>query len=147
MNVRLISIVATVLIGVAGCGSGSGGGGGQPPPPPPPPITMAEAHQFLNQATFGATQAEADRVIAMRYEAWIIDQLQKPASLQLPHVQSIPIPEFIGQLQQDRVDIWFRNALHGCTVRDHGRVAARRSQQPAVLARELLRHACSQCIR
>ncbi|NIL95151.1 MAG: DUF1800 family protein [Woeseiaceae bacterium] len=113
MNVRLISIVATVLIGVAGCGSGSGGGGGQPPPPPPPPITMAEAHQFLNQATFGATQAEADRVIAMRYEAWIIDQLQKPASLQLPHVQSIPIPEFIGQLQQDRVDIWFRNALHG----------------------------------
>jgi uncharacterized protein (DUF1800 family) len=49
----------------------------------------------------------------MRYEVWIDDQLQKPASLQLPHVRSLPLPQFMGQLQADRVDIWFRNALHG----------------------------------
>ena len=113
MNMKLISLVASLLLTVAGCGGGSGGGGGQPPPPPPPPITTAEAFQFLNQASFGATEAEAQQVIDTRYEAWIDDQLQKPASLQLPHVQSLPLPPFIGQLQNDRVDIWFRNALHG----------------------------------
>lgn len=74
---------------------------------------MAEAFQFLNQATFGATEAGAQRVIDMRFEAWIDDQLARPASLQLPHVQSLPLPQFIGELQNDRVDIWFRNALHG----------------------------------
>jgi uncharacterized protein (DUF1800 family) len=113
MNTKLISIIASLMLGVAGCGGSSGGGGGQPPPPPPPPITTAEAFQFLNQATFGATQDEAQRVINMRYEAWIDDQLSKPVSLQLPHVQSLPLPQFIGQLQNDRVDIWFRNALNG----------------------------------
>ncbi len=101
------------MLGIAGCGGGSGGGGGGEPPPPPPPITTAEAFQFLNQATFGATEAEAQRVIGMRYEAWIDEQLAQPASLQLPHVQSLPLPQFIGELQNDRVDIWFRNALHG----------------------------------
>ena len=37
----------------------------------------------------GATQAEAERVIALGYERWIDEQLARPASLQLPHVQSI----------------------------------------------------------
>ncbi len=112
MRTRLISLLVSILLGVAGCG-GSGSGGGGPPPPPPPPITKAEAFQFLNQATFGATETEADRVIGMRFEAWIDEQLAKPASLQLPHIQSLPLPQFMGQLQADRVDIWFRNVLHG----------------------------------
>ena len=111
MQTKLISLLAALMLGVAGCGGGSAGG--EPPPPPPTPITTAEAFQFLNQATFGATEAEAQRVIGMRYEAWIDEQLAQPASLQLPHVQSLPIPPFIGELQNDRVDIWFRNALHG----------------------------------
>ncbi len=115
MNRRLISVLASVMLGVAGCGgSNGGGGGGQPPPPPPPaPITTAEAFQFLNQATFGATAAEAEVVKDLRFEAWIDDQLSRPASLQLPHVQAQPLPQFPFQLQPDRVDIWFRNALHG----------------------------------
>ncbi|MDJ0812302.1 MAG: DUF1800 domain-containing protein [Woeseiaceae bacterium] len=113
MQTRLISLLASLMLGAAGCSSGSdGGGGGQPPPPPPPPITSAEAFQFLNQATFGATEAEAQRLINLRYEAWIDEQLALPVSLQLPHVQSLPLPQFIGELQNDRVDIWFRNALH-----------------------------------
>jgi len=112
MSTRLISFVASLFLSVAGCSSGSGGGGGQPPPPPPP-ITKAEAFQFLNQAAFGATEDEAQQVISMRFEAWIDDQLLKPASLQLPHIQSLPLPQFMGELQADRVDIWFRNALHG----------------------------------
>jgi uncharacterized protein (DUF1800 family) len=109
---RLVSIIASLLLGVAGCGGGSSGS--QPPPPPPPtPISKAEAFQFLNQATFGATEAEAGRLIGMRYEAWIDDQFRKLPSLQLPHLQSLPPPDFMGQLHPDRVDIWFRNSLSG----------------------------------
>ena len=77
-------------------------------------MSKAEAYQFLNQASFGATDSEAQRVIAMGFEAWIDDQMSKPASLQLPHVQSIPSSPFeMFQLQRDRADIWFRNALQG----------------------------------
>ena len=39
--------------------------------------------------------------------------MMKPASLQLPHMLSLPPPQFMGQLHTDRVDIWFRNALWG----------------------------------
>lgn len=111
---RIVSLVASVLLGVAGCGGGSGGSTQPPPPPPPPPpVTKTEANQLLGQATFGALDAEADRVIALRIEGWLDDQLAKPASLQLPHIQSLPAPQFAFQLQADRVDIWFRNVLQG----------------------------------
>jgi uncharacterized protein (DUF1800 family) len=108
---RLVSIIASVLLGVAGCGGGSSES--PPGPPPPPTITRAEAFQFLNQATFGATEAEAERLISTRFEAWIDEQLRKPPSLQLPYLLSLPSPEFMGQLHADRVDIWFRNSLWG----------------------------------
>lgn len=102
------------MLALAGCG---GGGGGSttppPPPPPPPPVTKAEAYQLLNQGSFGATEAEAERVISMRQEAWVEEQFQKPLSLQLPYLQSLPPPQFPFQLHEDRVDIWFRNALNG----------------------------------
>ncbi|MGI9235012.1 MAG: DUF1800 domain-containing protein [Woeseiaceae bacterium] len=113
-TIRLISLLAPLLLGLAGCG-GSGGGSTPPPPPPPPPppVTIAEAYQFLNQASFGATGAEAARVISMRQEAWIDEQMQRPASLQLPHLQALPPPQFDFQLHADRVDIWFRNSLNG----------------------------------
>ena len=107
---RTVSLLLSVLVGVAGCG---GGGGDTTVPPPPPPVTKVEAFQLLNQATFGATEAEAETVIAMRREAWIDDQMMKPASLQLPHMLTLPPPQFMGQLHTDRVDIWFRNALWG----------------------------------
>lgn len=109
-NKRLITLLASIVLGVAGCGGGSSD---SPAPPAPPPITRADAFQFLNQATFGATEAEADRLIGMRYEAWIDAQLRAPVSRQLPHMLSLPPPQFMGQLHADRVDIWFRNSLWG----------------------------------
>ena len=109
---RLTSILASVLLGVAGCG-GSGGGTEPPPPPPPVPITKAEAVQFLNQAGFGALDADAQEVIDLGFDGWIDSQMQKPVSLQLPHVESLPPPQFMFQLQEDRVDIWFRNVVNG----------------------------------
>ncbi|MFQ5609727.1 MAG: DUF1800 family protein, partial [Woeseiaceae bacterium] len=111
---KFLSLTAALALTLAGCGGGAGGTPpGPPPPPPPPPITKAQAYQFLNQSTFGATEAEANRVIAMGTEAWIDEQLNQPASLQLPHMFSVPPPQFPFQLQPDRVDIWFRNALFG----------------------------------
>lgn len=113
---RLISITVSFALTLAGCSGGGGDAsppGPPPPPPPPPPVTIVEAYQFLNQASFGATEADAQRLINMGIEAWIDDQLTKPASLQLPHLQALPRPQFLFQLQADRVDIWFRNVLHG----------------------------------
>ncbi|MBT8067318.1 MAG: DUF1800 domain-containing protein [Gammaproteobacteria bacterium] len=111
---RLITLLAPLLLGLAGCGGGSAGGATPPPPPPPPPpVTKAEAYQFLNQSSFGATEAEAERVISMRQEAWIDEQLAMPASLQLPHLQALAAPGVMPfELQDDRVDIWFRNVLN-----------------------------------
>ena len=100
------------MLGLAGCGGG--GGETTPPPPPPPPVTKAEAYQFLNQGSFGATEVEAQTLISMRPEAWIDDQMQKEVSLQLPHMQALPPPPMgMFELQRDRADIFFRNALHG----------------------------------
>jgi uncharacterized protein (DUF1800 family) len=113
MKKRLVSLCVSILLGVAGCGGGSSSPGTPPPPPPPPPVTKSEAFQFLNQASFGATEAEADSVIATRQEQWIDNQMQRPASLQLPHMLSLLPPQFMGQLHNDRVDIWFRNSLWG----------------------------------
>ncbi len=98
------------------CGGGGSDGATPPPTPPPPtptPISAAEAFQFLNQTTFGATLSEADRVIDLGFEGWIDEQIAAPASLQLPYLQSLPVPTPIGQLQQDRVDIWYRHAVNG----------------------------------
>ncbi|MDJ0909392.1 MAG: DUF1800 domain-containing protein [Woeseiaceae bacterium] len=114
---KVLTLTASLALSLAGCGGGGGDSSppAPPPPPPPPPITItkAEAYQFLNQATFGATEAEADRVIAMGYEAWIDDQLAAPISLQEPYLRGLPRPTFLFEMQPDRVDIWFRNVLFG----------------------------------
>ena len=38
--------------------------------------------------------------------------MKRPASLQLPHLRSLPRPQNLGELQLDRIDIWFRNVLN-----------------------------------
>ncbi len=105
------------LIALAGCGGGGGYSGdpADPPagPPPPTPPSQAELFQFLNQATFGVTEAEGQSVIDLGFEAWIDRQMQQPASLQLPHLRSLPRPQVVAQLQGDRIDVWFRNVLWG----------------------------------
>lgn len=110
---------AIVLLFISACGGGGGGGSDNPPPSPPPPpppiVTQAQAFQLLNQASFGATEAEAERVKTLGIEGWIDDQLQQAPSLQLPHVNNIPINSVNEAflLNRDRVDIWFRNVING----------------------------------
>ena len=70
---------------------------------------MAQAFQLLNQASFGATEDEAQVVINLGVEEWIDRQLQLQPSLQLPHLRSLPLPQFLDLLQTDRIDVWFRN--------------------------------------
>jgi uncharacterized protein (DUF1800 family) len=51
------------------------------------PATDAEAVRFLNQATFGATQADIDRVKQIGYAAWIDEQFAMP--MQHSHAQHV----------------------------------------------------------
>jgi uncharacterized protein (DUF1800 family) len=46
----------------------------------PMPASREQAARFLTQATFGPTEADIDRVMAIGYSAWIDEQLAKPAA-------------------------------------------------------------------
>ncbi|MEP7314984.1 MAG: DUF1800 family protein [Pseudomonadota bacterium] len=124
---------AWVTVAVALLFSACGGGSDSPAPtvppatPPAPPVaaavTKAEAFRFLNQATFGATEAEAARLIALgdvtnAYGRWIDAELTKPASVLLPYVEAAypnPVPQNFNtaQLNPPRIEKWFDNTLHG----------------------------------
>jgi uncharacterized protein (DUF1800 family) len=126
-NIRWRSALACGIAAVgtltAACGGGSDGvNAAAPPAATPPPAasfaTKPEAYRFLNQATFGATEADATTVAATGYSSWIDQQLAQPASLQLPVVQAAyPLlanpAQMIGSLNGDRTDAWMRNAVRG----------------------------------
>jgi uncharacterized protein (DUF1800 family) len=64
-----------------------------PAPPAAPALpggtpTLAEASRFLNQATFGASQATVAALRAQGYAAWLDAQRALPATLLLPQVQA-----------------------------------------------------------
>jgi len=117
MQVKLTVLTLLMSLVVAACGGGgstdAGEPPGPPPPPPGPPVSEAEAFRFLNQATFGATPEAVAEVRDLGIEGWIDEQMALPASQQLPHINSLPLPQVPSDLQADRVDIWFRNAVNG----------------------------------
>ena len=54
-------------------------------PPPAPaqldlPASRAQAARFLTQATFGPTDADTDRLMAIGYNAWLEEQFNKPGT-------------------------------------------------------------------
>jgi uncharacterized protein (DUF1800 family) len=123
---RIAQLTLATLV-LAACSGGSSGED-SPPAPPPPPMPIAssakqDAYRFLNQATFGATEAEAQRLLALSsagdaYARWIDEQLALPPSLLLPAVQAglpNPVPERfdVTSLNGLRQDLWFRNAVAG----------------------------------
>ena len=84
---RLSHVAAASLLVVllASCGGGSGGSssdGGTGSTPPEMPASRAEAARFLTQASFGPTDADIDRVMAIGYAAWINEQFTKPQASQ-----------------------------------------------------------------
>ncbi|MGB1139830.1 MAG: DUF1800 domain-containing protein [Halioglobus sp.] len=82
------------------CGGGGGGGGASsgggataaspapPPEPVPTPLEFGEreASRFLSQATFGPTRSEINDLVSNGPEAWLIDELEAPATLHLDFV-------------------------------------------------------------
>lgn len=117
--------VAVFLLLLSSCG-GSGGGSSTNPTsaaPVPPPITKADAYRFLNQASFGATEAEASRIVALGdssngFARWIDAQLTRETSLLLPAVETAypdPVPQGfnVGSLNAVRLERWFTNVLRG----------------------------------
>jgi len=129
-----VAAAAALLTACGGGGSDGNGSGPAPPtatpppaaPPPPTPaaVSKADAYRFLNQATFGATEAEATRLIALgdssnAYPRWLDAELARPASRLLPYVEQgyatlSQNQNFnIGQVNAPRVEKWFENALIG----------------------------------
>jgi len=117
-------LLAAAMLWLAGCGGG--GSGAVTPAPPPaalPPVARAEAFRFLAQSTFGATETETTRLVALgdtsnTFTRWIDAELAKPASLLLPAVEAAypnPVPTGfnIGSLNAPRIEKWFDNTLNG----------------------------------
>ncbi len=117
---------AALLVVIAACGGGGGGGGSTTTAPPVatnPPVTKAEAFRFLNQASFGATEAEATRLISLgdntnSYSRWIDAEVPKAVSTLLPTVEAAypnPVPAGFNpaSLNAPRVEEWFDNTLKG----------------------------------
>ncbi len=90
----LTSVAAATL---AACGGGGGSASATPPPAPPPgpppgpppssSVTAAEAARFLAQASFGATDASIDEVVARGYAGWIEDQFARPQTLHRTYLE------------------------------------------------------------
>ena len=96
-------ILAFFALFLTACGGGGGGGGGSvttgdappaapPPAPAPEPepiaLTPTEASRFLSQATFGPNSDAIDALVDSGLEAWLTDELKKPATLHLVDVLS-----------------------------------------------------------
>ncbi len=80
----VLVLLAVATLAACGGGSGSSGSSGEHSPPPvEKPATRDEAARFLTQATFGPTDADIDRVMAVGYGAWIDEQLALPAASHL----------------------------------------------------------------
>ena len=81
-------IATMVLLAVlAACGGGSGSSSSEvdaATAQAEKPASRADAARFLTQATFGPTDADIDRVLAVGYSAWIDEQFAKPASTNRP---------------------------------------------------------------
>lgn len=97
------SAALALALGLSACGGGGGGGsvpgggggsGTSPPPPPPPPpppastafSTQVSTAQFLNQATFGATQSDIQQLTGTSPSDWIRAEFNKAPSLNLTYV-------------------------------------------------------------
>jgi uncharacterized protein (DUF1800 family) len=82
MKSNLHRRLALLLVAtLAACGGGGGNSGTEPAlTVVEKPATRAAAMRFLNQATFGPTGADIDRVMAVGYGPWIDEQFARPPS-------------------------------------------------------------------
>jgi uncharacterized protein (DUF1800 family) len=80
-----------------------------------PGITVGEAARFLNQATFGATEAEAMALTNSSYAAWLDTQFTRPRTSHYTHVlnlqsMGVDIDDFSNQ---HAVESFWKQAITG----------------------------------
>ncbi len=94
IGVRRLAPLAVLALTLASCGGGgsgsnTGSGGGlvtvvpTPTPSPTPTavvVASADASRLAKQATFGATPAVLDRIVALGIDGWITDQFAQTGS-------------------------------------------------------------------
>ncbi len=95
---RIGAVLCSIAL-IAGCSeSGSGGSapptGGPPAPPPPPPASSVfespeKTARFLAQSTFGPTEQNVTQLTGTEASDWFVAELNKPATLHLPFIQTI----------------------------------------------------------
>jgi uncharacterized protein (DUF1800 family) len=126
---------ALLVVSLAACGGGSGsssGGDGTSSPQSDRPASRAEAARFLNQASFGATDAEIDHVMSVGYSAWIDEQFAKPTRSHRAYwdaenaaIKAVDASRSAGQ--REVLDTFYRQAVQG-EDQLRGRVAYALSQ-------------------
>lgn len=90
-------LAASTIAVLAACGGGDKGGSDGAPPqsaaPSTRPASDGEAVRFLQQASFGATQADIARVKEVGYENWIAEQFALPRNSHLEFLtRQVPLP-------------------------------------------------------
>ena len=108
---------------LAACGGGGGGETSATAEPPVAPVvekpaTRNEAARFLTQATFGATDADIGRLLAVGYAAWIDEQFALPSASHRAHVETrdaeLKAASATASAGQDQVfESFWKQALSG----------------------------------
>jgi uncharacterized protein (DUF1800 family) len=80
-------------------------------------VTREEAARFLQQASFGPTMAELDRVQTLGFSAWISDQITQPPTYQRPAIEAM-----IRDLRGPRLDLSYN--YNGQDVSDSNTASA-----------------------
>lgn len=117
MNVRFLLVVFSVLLVSCGSGTDSNEQTNSDDPNPPPisqqPESLLlpeEAARLLNQATFGATSSEIERLTLMTRTEWLDGQISEPPSFHVPLIA--PFAEQEDFWRNYRIAAWWQHALY-----------------------------------
>ncbi len=127
IQTRFLSFASALLLTLAaGCTQQAAPGSAQQatmsatdsarrPPPGTGAITSASASRFLNQATFGPTEAEITALTASSYSKWINGQFALPRQSHYAHVlwlrdQGVEIEDFSNQYA---IESFWKQAITG----------------------------------
>ena len=72
------------------------------------------AARLLNQASFGATKADIDRVVDMGADAWLLEQLETVATSHVDYLENVMPQDSVTEVWRDhRMHTWFNIKVKG----------------------------------